>query len=104
MERGLLGLAHALDNRREGEKLRPNQPDDKVVVVLVQPMTDKPDVIAQFRLALGAANPAVLHQDHVLLLRAQLLKRPGAAQRIPDNPGQGRVQGAAHRPSDQSLL
>ena len=104
VQRRLLGLAHALHDRRQRVQLRPQQPDHEVVVVLVQPVARQPDVRAVARPAIGVADAAVLHQDRALLRRRQLLERPRPPQRVPDRP---RPLGVAHlldRPRQQHAL
>src|SRR5690606_19829825 len=101
---GLLGLAHALDDQAERVKLRPQQSDDKVVVVLVQAVAGEANVVTIARFAEGPADAAVLHQDGALLLRRKLLEAAGAPQRVPDRPGQGGVEHALAGAVDQRTL
>src|SRR5262245_24520782 len=74
VERGLLRLAHALDDDRERMQLRPEQPDDEVVVVAVEPVASEADVVAETGAAERHADPPVLHQDRVLLAPRELLE------------------------------
>ena len=52
----------------------------------------------------NAADTAVLAEDHILFLLRELLKGAGAAQRIPDHPGQLGVNDAAAGTTDQGFV
>src|SRR3954463_9487208 len=67
IERRLLRLPHRLDDRRERKQLFSEQADDEVVVVLVEPMTGRADVVRETRGAEGHADGAVLREDDALL-------------------------------------
>ena len=67
VQRGLLRLAHALDDDRQRMQLRPEEADDEVVVVAVEAVAGEADVVAEACAAEGHPDPAVLHQDRVLL-------------------------------------
>ena len=47
MERGLLRLAHPLDDDRERMQLASEQADDEVVVVVIEAVAREPDVVAE---------------------------------------------------------
>ena len=79
MERCLFGFAHALDNSRERVEGWPQQPDHKIVIVFIEPMTSQANIVAQPRAPKGAPNAAVLHQDNALFFRRQAFERAGAA-------------------------
>src|SRR5208283_3504812 len=80
VQRGLLGLAHPLNDGRERIELWPQQADHEVVVILVQSVASEADVVAQPRLAEGAANAAMLQQDDALLVRRQPFEGAGPPQ------------------------
>src|SRR4029453_9634482 len=103
MERGLARLPHPLDDDRERMQLRPEQPDDEVVVVLIEAVTWGPDGVPESGPSEGHATAAVLHEDRVLLLAREPLERARAAQRVPDRPPQLRIEHAAARPPDAPL-
>ena len=104
MERRLLRLAHPLDDDRERVQLGPEQADDEVVVVAVEPVAREPDVVAEPGSAEGHPDAPVLHEDRVLLAARELLERAGAAQRVPDRPRQRRIEHAPARALDERLL
>ena len=85
-------------------QLAPEQPDDEVVVVPVEPVAGEPDVVAETGAPERQAHSAVLHQDRVLLLSRELLERAVAAQRIPDRPAKRGIEHAAARPLDERLV
>ncbi len=104
MERGLLGLAHPLNDARQRVQFRPQQGDDKVVVMLVQPVTGQPNIIAQANPAKGATDTAMFHQDDILFLWRKLFKGAGAAQGIPDHPRHGWINNAASRAGNECII
>src|SRR5262249_27496958 len=75
VERGLPGLPHALDDDRERVELGPEEPDDEIVVVPVEPVAREADVVAEPGATERHPDAAVLHQDRVLLLPRQALER-----------------------------
>src|SRR4029079_15320298 len=104
VERGLLRLAHALDDDREWVQLRAEQPDDEVVVVAVEAMAGEADVVAEPRAPEGHPDAAVFHQDRVLLSLGEWLEGAGTAQGVPDRPRQCRVEHTLARTLDEGLL
>src|SRR4051812_39649933 len=86
VQRRLLGLPHALDDHRERLQLRADETDHEVVVVLVQSVTGKADVVAEPCAAEGLADSRVLHQDDILFVARKPLERTRAPQWVPDRP------------------
>src|SRR5690606_1351294 len=61
--RGLLGLAHFLHDRRQRMEPRAEEPDDEVVVVLVEAVTREPDVDGVAAGTVALRERAVLGED-----------------------------------------
>ena len=104
VERGLLRLAHRLDDGGQREEILADQADDEVVVVAVEAVAGQPDVVRVVGGAERHADRAVLGQDRPLLLLRQLGEAAAAAERIPDRPAPVGVEHRPARPVDQRLL
>src|SRR5437764_4594236 len=102
--RGLRGLSHGLDEVRERMELAPDEADDEVVVVDVEPVAGEADVVGEVGVAVGATQDAVLADDRALLLGRQPCEGSGAAERIPDGPRPRRVQRRPPRPAQEPLV
>ena len=86
VERGLLRLAHGLDDRRQREQLLADEADHEVVVVAVEAMAGEADIVRQIGGAEGHADGAVLGEDGALLFGRELRETAAAPQRIPRRP------------------
>ena len=107
VERGLLRLAHRLDDGGEREQLLADQPDDEVVVVAVEPVAGEPDVVRVIGGAERHADRAVLGENRALLFRSAAVRTrrcAGADTRSPRaKPDSGTVRrGRSSRTSRRS--
>src|SRR3954465_3180770 len=103
IERSLLRLAHRLDDGGEREEILTDEPDDEVVVVTVESVAGKADVVDIVRSTEGHADRAVLGEDRPLLVGGQLREPAAPAQWIPDGPRPVAVQYSACRTIDQGV-
>src|SRR4051812_27141267 len=88
---------------REREQLFADQPDDEVVVVAVEAVARKPDIVGVISGAVRHPDLPVLGEDIALLLLRQLGERTVATEWIPDGPGPITIRDRPPRTFQQSV-
>ena len=92
IQRRLLRFPHHLDDRGERIEILSDQPDDEVVVVLVEAVAREPDIVRVVGHAERHPDGAVFRENDALLFRRQLRELARTPQRVPDRPPPLRIQ------------
>src|SRR5262249_18063115 len=92
IERGLLSLAHCLDDRRQRKELFADESDDEVVVVAIEPVTGQTDVVNEIRRAKRDPERAMFGEDLPLLVFRKTREAAAPPQGVPDCPAPGWIE------------
>src|SRR5512138_1595512 len=80
----LARTAHGLHYVRKGVQIRPEQPDDEVIVVRIEPVACQANVMGKVLVAVGAPNAAMLSHDRALLSRFEPFEPALAPKWVPN--------------------